>query len=80
MMNPAFEVDETFAVDELTEAALTRRHSRERNLADGLDFVKVAGKLSAVQKGGKPATGSETGTGTAEAGAEAEMAAPAYSI
>jgi YHS domain-containing protein len=48
-------VDSTFAVDDLTVVDTTRRHSRERNLADGLDIGKVTGKLAAVQKGGQKA-------------------------
>jgi hypothetical protein len=48
-------VDSTFAVDDLTVVDTTRRHSRERNLADVLDIGKVTGKLAVVQKGGQKA-------------------------
>jgi hypothetical protein len=70
--------DDTIAVDDLTSIDGTRRHSKERNLADGLDFEKLGGKLTAVQTGkNKPAaaqasassgpTAGEVGGGTVRA-------------
>jgi hypothetical protein len=60
--------DDTIAVDDLTTIDLTRRHSRERNLADGLDFEKIGGKLTAVQTGKKNSAAAQA---SASAGATA---------
>jgi hypothetical protein len=76
--------DDTIAVDDLTSIDLTRRHSKERNLADGLDFEKIGGKLTAVQTGKKKsvaaqasasagATAGEVGTARAVVGAPAAV-------
>jgi hypothetical protein len=43
--------DETIGLEDLTTIDGTRRHSKERNLADKISLEKIGGKLTAVQTG-----------------------------